>query len=121
MIARAAPWCSSAPAPFRCGACSRHFVERGVGAGQDGIPLREGLPAPDRDIDIKRVEIDAEADAADSLSSHERRARSKEGVEHNVAAPRQSRMASAIMSTGLTVGCDASSSSRSAPNEFRPR
>ena len=32
-----------------------------------------------------------------------------------------SRMASAIMSTGLSVGCDASSSSRSAPNEFKPR
>jgi hypothetical protein len=59
-----------------------------VGAGQEGISLREGLPAPDRGIDIKWVELEAIAAPTNTLGRQDGRARSHERVEHNVAPPR---------------------------------
>src|SRR5262249_8168892 len=62
------------------------IINRVAGLGMKSIAAGLPLPAPDCDIDIKRIEIDPEADATSLLSSHERGARSNEGVEYRVPA-----------------------------------
>jgi hypothetical protein len=52
----------------------------------DGIPTREGLPPPDRDIDITRINLDRARLPADTLGREQRRAGAAESVEHQLIA-----------------------------------
>src|ERR1700677_1532555 len=46
------------------------------------------LPAADRDVDIKRVDLDAATDAAGALRRHQGRPAAQKRIEHDVAADR---------------------------------
>ena len=48
------------------------------------MPLR----APDRDVDIKWINLDPKADAADSFGGNQCRAGTEESIEYNFAAGR---------------------------------
>jgi hypothetical protein len=52
----------------------------------DGVTTREGLPAPDCDIDIARIDFESAGLPADPFGREQRRARAAEGVEHDVVA-----------------------------------
>src|ERR1700730_17960840 len=69
-------------APFLGG----KVVETFPGSGVDGAFAGEMLPAADRRIDIKRVELDAVTEAADALGSDQGAAAAEERVEHDIAA-----------------------------------
>ena len=62
------------------------FLERQTGIDVDGITTGEGLPAPDRDIDVARIDFESAGLPADPFGREQRRARATEGVEHNVVA-----------------------------------
>jgi hypothetical protein len=54
----------------------------------DGIPAGQVLPAPDRRIDVERIELDAAADAACPFGGEQRSAAAQERVDDDVAAVR---------------------------------
>src|ERR1700722_11218800 len=56
--------------------------------GMDRALAGHALPAADGDVDIKRVDFDAAADAAGALRRHQGRPAAQKRIEHNVAAPR---------------------------------
>src|SRR5271168_317727 len=56
--------------------------------GMDRARAGHALPAADRDVDIKRVNLDAAANAAGALRRHQGRPAAQKGIEHNVAAAR---------------------------------
>ena len=95
------------------------LVKALAGFGVNSVAPCQGLPTADGNVDVEGIEIHPDADPICLFSPI-----TVEPAPMNVSStgsPRlvTSRMASAIMSTGLAVGCGASSSSRSAPNEFR--
>src|ERR1700722_11725598 len=51
--------------------------------GMDRALASHALPTADRDVDIKRVDLDAPADAAGALRRHQGRSRQKR-IEHDV-------------------------------------
>src|SRR4051794_7280977 len=65
-----------------------HLIKRRVGARERGIPLREGLPAPNRRIDVEGVQFETVAAATHTLGRQDGRAGSQERIEHDVASPR---------------------------------
>ena len=69
-------------------AISRDLVEAQSGLGMDCVPAREGLPATDGDVDEPRLDLKCTSMPPHPLGRHDRRARAREGVEHDVATPR---------------------------------
>src|ERR1700722_17262662 len=66
-------------------------LERGkvdAAFGMDRAVAGQALPTADGDVDIKRVDLDAAADAAGALRRHQGRPAAQKRIEHNVAAPR---------------------------------
>ena len=52
----------------------------------NGVTTREGLPAPDCDIDIARIDFESARLPADTLSRKQRRAGATESIEHEMIA-----------------------------------
>jgi len=70
----------------RRGALAGDFVEGQAGLGVNGVLAREGLPAPDGDVDEAGLELQRVGPASDPLRRQDRRAGATEGIEHDVAA-----------------------------------
>jgi hypothetical protein len=87
------------------GDCRAH--ER-LAANGDRRAAGQPLPALDADVDKSRINLDQPGPAARAFRCNQRRAEPPKGSR--ITAPRfeQSRIASATMATGLTVGCRAS-------------
>src|SRR5438094_6683121 len=64
----------------------RPLAEQLTSLGVDRVTLAVCLPAPYRDIDIKRIQLGAETPSAGFLRGDQRRARAHKGVEHDAAA-----------------------------------
>jgi len=65
-----------------------NFTEELAVRNPYGVTARQVLPAPDRSIDIERIEFDAAADATRSFGCKERRATTKKGVKNDLATVR---------------------------------
>ena len=63
----------------------RDLIKSSTVAVENGVGLRVGLPAPDRDIDEGRLIFEAKAAPADLLARHDGRARAEEWVEDDIA------------------------------------
>ena len=62
------------------------FLESQASVDVDGVFAGEGLPTPDRDIDVTRIDFDRAGLPADPFGREQRRAGATEGIEHNVVA-----------------------------------
>jgi hypothetical protein len=88
-------------------------IDLSSGAREHGHLAGVGLPAPHRDIDVVRIDLDRPYPAAGPLRGDQHRPAAGKGRSRMISLRReQSLIASATKATGLTVGCMASSSSR---------
>src|SRR5262245_44125495 len=65
-----------------------HLVEGLAGAFESGVPPAVCLPSPDSDVDIERIDLEAESASAYALGGHDRSTGAHERVEDDVATPR---------------------------------
>jgi len=91
-------------------AAGPYLVPRLSGRFQNGLFSCDPLPAHDPHIDVLRIEFDGSGLATGAFGGNQERAAPREWIEDDPLRWLQSRRASAMRLTGLTVGCRASSS-----------
>ena len=69
---------------FFCGAAPGRLGKGEAGRGMPRLPGKDLLPAPDRDVDVFRRDLEAVRSPADLFRSENCRARSREWVEHEL-------------------------------------